>query len=411
MKRIWWFMAVAVAVAAQVVPARTQPRAFTADDLFDDSRLHDLSVQLSDADWQQLLATFTENTFYRGTVEWRGMRVANVGVRSRGGATRSDRKPGLLLDFDRYVPGQTFLGLRALVLDNAWHDASLIKERVSMLLFRRLGVPAPREVHARLLLGADRRYGGLYVIVENVEDDVFLARHFNNDDGYLYEYERLDDYHFEDLGDEPGVHAKRFEPKTREKESPEEIFGPIRDFVRAVNASQPSGLAQAVEPYLDLDRFLTFLAVQNYLAVWDAFAGDLGMANFYVYRPAASTRFEFIPWDQDNTFTSLDFPPWYNVQKNVLTRKVWADDRLRERYLQRLMTVSESADGWLEKEIEREYRQIRPAVRADTAKYLSDEEFEKTIAGLRRFARERSRVVRDFLARVRSDANAQDLGH
>ena len=73
-------------------------------------------------------------------------------------------KPGLEVNFAHYSSRGQFLGLRALVLDNLTTDPSMIRERVAMAFLRRLGVPAPREVHAKLYVNGE--YFGLYVIVE-----------------------------------------------------------------------------------------------------------------------------------------------------------------------------------------------------------------------------------------------------
>lgn len=421
MKRIYWLtiLAIAAIVAgvatvagppqnagpSQPAPITQQPAGparLDAGDLFDDATLHDLWIRIGAADLQQLLENFEDNTFYKVAMEWRGLRVDDVGIRSRGDATRSNKKPGLLVDFDRYRPDQTFLGLTALVLDNVWHDESMIRERVSMLLFRKMGVPAPREAHARLYLGETRQFAGVYVMVEDI-DKPFLKRVFGDDEGYLFEFERIDGYHFDDLGNSFDEYAKRFEPQTREKDDPATIFGPLRDMVRVINDSAPAALPAAIAPYLDLDRFLTFLAVTNYMAVWDSYVGGLGMANFSLYRFSGSSRFEFIPWDQDNSFASPDFPPSEGADKNVLLRKLWAHAPSRERYLQKLLDVAAAADGWMEQEIEREYRQIRAAALADPVKYRTNAQFETTIAGLKHFARARSGRVRELVAKVRAN--------
>jgi hypothetical protein len=397
----------AAALVAGVVAMSAQSRPLTADDLFDDTRVHDVWIRISDADLQQLLEQFEGNTYYKAALEWRGLNVADIGIRSRGGATRSNQKPGLQVDFNRYRPDQEFLGLQQVVLDNVWHDESTMRERLSMLLFRKMGVPVPREAHARLYLGEARELRGVYVIVEDI-DERFVKRHFGEDDGYLFEYERVDGYHFENL-DDLAEYARRFEAQTHEKEDPEVVFGPIRDMVRVINNSAPDALPAAIAPYLDLERFLTFVAVTNYLAVWDSFIGEIGMANFSLYRYRNSTRFEFIPWDQDNAFASPDWTPWWSVQKNVLLRKLWMHAPTRERYLQKLLEVAAAADGWLEPEVEREYRQVRPAVLADPKKYRTNAQFESTVGELRRFARERSRRVRELVAQAKATPNLEEL--
>src|SRR5688500_16972750 len=135
-------IAIAVLVATPVF-------AQTADDLFAPGVVHDLRIFMNSRDLQLLHESFNANTWYQADIEWRGLRVRSVAVRSRGDGSRNPTKPGLLVDMDRYVGGQRFLGLPAIVLDNFWQDAALIRESVTMALFARLGQPAPREAYAR----------------------------------------------------------------------------------------------------------------------------------------------------------------------------------------------------------------------------------------------------------------------
>lgn len=107
-------------------------------------------------------------------------------------------------------------------------------------------------------------------------------------------------------------------------------------------------------------------------------------------------------WDHDNTFTSVDFPVGYNLRLNVLTRKIAAVPGLRARYLQRLLDIAAAADGWLAGQAEGEYRQIRESALGDPMKYHSNEAFEKAAAFIRHFARERTAIVRQSVARCHS---------
>jgi len=68
----------------------------------------------------------------------------------------------------------------------------MIKERLTMLLFQRLGLPASREAHTLLYING--RHAGVYVIGESI-DQRYLQRHFGEDDGYLYKYEWDGPYH------------------------------------------------------------------------------------------------------------------------------------------------------------------------------------------------------------------------
>ena len=373
----------------------------TSAGLFDQGQVHEIWIHINSRDYQRLVEHPDENTYYPCDIEWQGQRVSNIGIRSRGNATRNGTKPGFHLDFNRYVGGQRFLGLKALVLDNLWHDASMMKERLAMPLFRRMGLPAPRESYARVYIGSQRTDAGLYAIVENI-DAPFVEQQFGDNDGYLFEYDRIDGYHLEDLGPSLDPFAARFKPKTHENASVFELYDPIQQFVRVVNETREEELEQALAPFLDLDRFLTFIALENYLAEWDGFAGDLGMANFYWYRHAGTLRSELLPWDQDNTFTSLDFPPWYNLHLNVLTRKIWAEPRLRARYLQRLLDIAAADEGWLEEEARRQYALIKASAYADTLKYHTNEAFDAAVESITTFARERRVWVRRFVDSLRT---------
>jgi hypothetical protein len=66
--------------------------------------------------------------------------------------------------------------------------------------------------------------------------------------------------------------------------------------------------------------------------------------------------------------------------------------------------VAGAADGsgWLEREIQGEYEQIRDAALADAQKPFSNEDFERQVADMRTFARRRS----DSVTRQVTDAAA-----
>ena len=52
-----------------------------------------------------------------------------------------------------------------------------------------------------------------------------------------------------------------------------------------------------------------------------------------------------------------------------------------------------SGRGWLEREIEREYAQIRDAALSDTEKPFTNADFENAVEALRNFARRRGDLV------------------
>ena len=183
-------------------------------------------------DLRELRERYLEDVYVPADFEWRGIRVRNVGVRVRGLATRSAIKPGLRIDFNRYVDGQTFLGMSAVVLDNALKDPSFVRERTSMAFIKRMGQPAPRESFGRVYING--AYEGLYALVEAV-DSAFLARELGDGLGYLFEHKFADGFYGEFLGDDYAPYKLRFEPQTHRMESDYTLYAPIRELFREVN--------------------------------------------------------------------------------------------------------------------------------------------------------------------------------
>jgi hypothetical protein len=57
--------------------------------------------------------------------------------------------------------------------------------------------------------------------------------------------------------------------------------------------------------------------------------------------------------------------------------------------------------GWMEREIQREYAQIRDLVYSDNQKPFTNEQFEQEIETLRTFARERPKFVEAEVAKAK----------
>ena len=69
--------------------------------------------------------------------------MPQVGIRSRGEGSRNEEKPGLKVEFNKYVPAQEYYGYKSLVIDNLTTDASMLRERLSSSSSRRWGSPLP----------------------------------------------------------------------------------------------------------------------------------------------------------------------------------------------------------------------------------------------------------------------------
>jgi spore coat protein CotH len=384
----------AVVVLGSAVPVRAQ--SFT--DVFESGSIHEVRLFMHSHDAQLLHDQFLENTFYPADLDWGGVRIRNVGIRSRGLGSRNGAKPALLIEVDRYARGQTFAGRRAIVLDNLTQDPSMVRDRVAMAFFRRMGEPAPLQSVVRVSINNEDH--GIYAIMEGIDAD-FLARTFGVGGGYLHEFHWVDEYYLGDLGGRLDKYKERFEPRTREHEPDRMVYGPLREMVAAIEDTSNSAWRSRVDEYVDLEQVVTHAAIETFMAEWDGILGYAGVNNFYLYRPEGSTRHQFLPWDRDNAFHDLDSGIFEGVAENALLGRALREPDLYTKYLNVLDAAALAADGWLAGEISRAAGQAVSAAVNDPRKPYSTAEQERAVAFLLEFARSRPPFVRAQVAAAR----------
>jgi spore coat protein CotH len=392
-------------LASTCVMLATPVSAQTSDELFDSSVLHDIQLTMKQSDWETLQDTYLEDTYYPADMKWREVVVPQVGLRSRGSGSRNPRKPGLKVDFGRYLD-QTAFGMKSLVLANAIQDPSMLAQRIGLGMFARMGMPAPRVVHARVFVNRD--YIGLYQLIEPV-DKTFLARAFGQDangktenGGYLYEYHWKDAYPWDYLGSDLRLYAELFEAKTHESDAPAVLYGPLEDLFRTLNDVRDNQFEREVGELLDLRQFVRHLAVENFLAEHDGFLGYWGPNNFYLYRFQGRKLSQLLPWDKDQVFWARDYDIFQGVNDNILAKRALEVPALHRTYLETLLECAEvamqpdspdSSTGWFEAEIQRTISQIHAAGSEDENKRFDNERFDVELGKVLQFARDRGPIV------------------
>lgn len=374
----------------------------TTDDLFNSLTLQRIDLELHSSDWSKLKENFQSNTYYPADLVWNGQTVRNVGIRSRGRGSRNTHKPGLKVDFDEYSTGQTFLGLKSLVLDNLTQDPSGIHETVAMKFLTRLGIPAPREAHVRLYVRGE--YIGLYSIVESVDKNM-LSRIYGaigedtQNDGWLYEFSWQEDWRFTDLGTDLSAIKLRFEATTHESETDEKKYRKVQELITLANQTAEDRFVEVLGARFDLPGFVRFVAAQAYLGDTDGFLGSQGMNNFYLYRLENQDRHVLISWDTDNTFWGATFPVKPD-QTNVLMAMLMRIPEYNTLWYSELQRANElaEADGWLDTEIIRNVQLIDAAMREDPYKPYSNNSYEGESGEMLSFARDRITYVKCALA-------------
>lgn len=204
-----------------------------------------------------------------------------IGLKLKGsaGSFRGlDDRPGLTIEIRH---GGEFHGIVKFHLNNAVQDPTLLHEALAYEVFRRAGLPAPLVTHARVRLG-DRDLG-LYVLKEGC-DERFAIRHLGGADGNLYDGGVNGDVH-DDLERDAGR-------------------GPLdRADLKALAAAcaerDASTRQRAIAACLDVDRFLTFMAVEVMIGHWDGYTLNPNNYRIWFDREHRAT---FVPHGADQVF-------------------------------------------------------------------------------------------------------------
>jgi hypothetical protein len=390
-------------LASGVRPADAQ----TSADLFDPGTLQEIRLFINSKDLALLRGRYQENLRFPADLEWRNLRVRNVSLRSRGFGSRSGTKLGLLVEFDHYKTSQRFVGLSSLVLKNQTQDKSMIRERLAMAVFARMGLPASRESFGKVYI--NNEYQGLYGIVENI-DASYLTRVFGDSRGFLYEYRWLTYYYATYLGDDLAAYKPVFEPRTRVLEADTTLYSPFRDLFREVNGPDDAVWRERVEQYLDLNYLVTYIAIENFMSEWDGFAGNYGMNNFFVHRPEGTTKLQILPWDRDSAMLDPNSSIFFHNDENVLVRLALSFSDLREQYLTVLENCARSVieDDWFERQAADTSAFITDAAHEDARKPYTNEEFDAEVQFIKDYTRLRPAEVLNQVAKARaSDAQFQ----
>jgi hypothetical protein len=240
--------------------------------------------------------------YVHGDLEFEGRTFSDVAVRFKGNGTflesRNSLKRSFKIDLNKYVKGQKLAGVTTLNLHNNVTDAGMMNEVLSFGLYRDADVPAPRTAYARVFVTVpgrhERRYFGLYSLVENVDKNFASARGLDKN-GAILKPSTPD--LFADLGDDWAAYQQTYDPKT---DLADEQKRRVIELCRLVSKAGDQEFAERLGDWIDLDEFARFMAVSVWIGDYDSLL--ITGQNFYLYLDPRSNRFQFIPWDKDHTF-------------------------------------------------------------------------------------------------------------
>jgi hypothetical protein len=246
----------------------------------------------------------------------------NVGIHVKGaaGSTRGwDDKPALTLNMDKFAEGQRFRGMDKFHLNNSVQDLTYLNEIICSEISLGAGLPTARATHA--LVELNGRKVGFYVLKEGF-DGAFLARHFKDNGGNLYDGGFLTDID----------HPLRL---SRGKDVGH------KDLKALVAASREPNVEKrlaAMDKLMDVDRMITNAALQIIATDWDGYCRNRN--NYRVYFDPTTKKAVFFPHGMDQMFASPHDPLWHGWG-GMACRAVLDTPDGKKRFIARLKEMTE----------------------------------------------------------------------
>lgn len=336
-----------------------------------------------------------------------------VGVRTKGsvGSTNggqvniSNGKIGLKVKFNWSIPGQEFLGLKRLTLNNMLQDPSMVRDVLSYKLFDAMGLVAPRTGFARVYINGDNY--GLYLNLESF-DEIMMARW------------RTSMQHMYDATWAPGWNAGS-ETCTSDWVMPEitvddyrcnfeidrgdpENFDDIAALAEAMDGQE--SLSSDTKKIIYVDQIAKFFAVEKYISHWDGQSGSPSWTpnNFRMYTNSKG-RLELLPWGTDGTWYQFGndgwgpenqvngLEPFYYARSDLFMQCI-ADDECNSQYLKALVSIADIAQY---QDFAQELFDAHTAVRSnDTKRFWNENDSNWGLLQTLAFMNMRDEMAREY---------------
>lgn len=279
-----------------------QVKVFPDADLYDPSVLRTIFLEFDNDDWEQELADFKPTDVdvpAQMTVD--GKRYRNVGVRFRGTSSffmiPAGSKRSFNISLDLVEKKQRLDGYKTLNLLNCNGDPSMLSSYLYSQVARKR-IAAPKVNFVKVVVNG--KSWGVYCNAQQFNKD-FLKENFGTTKGTRWKVpgSPRGDGGLKYLGDSVEPYRERYAIKS--KDDPKAWDALIR-LCKVLKETPEDQLVTALEPLLDLDEVLWFLAIDNALINSD---GYWTRASDYSIYLDPDGKFHLIPHDMNESFRAM----------------------------------------------------------------------------------------------------------
>lgn len=374
--------------------------------LYDISKVETVYLEFQQSNWWNLLkANYNSGVDLPATLKYKEIVLDSVGVRFRGQTSyqmvKTSQKLSFNISTDFIHDGQRLLGFKTLNLNNCYDDPSFMRE-VLYNGFAGRYIPSAYVNFVRLVINGQN--WGVYANVQQLNGD-FYNEWFMSNEGTNWRADYPDTStakqkpgipggnfgagfcSLNDLGDNPIIYTRYYTLKSAKKEDP---WTDLMTSCHYLNTLADDELYDSLKYYLDVDRSLWHIAVENLFTDDDGYVNKGGM-DYYVYYDVDTKRLTPIEYDGNSTFTlrNATWQPFLKATdtKYPLINRLLANKELKQRYAAHVRTILNEAfrDGLIDSLVVVRQAQIDTMVRSDTKKLYTYTSFTNSIKDIKNF--------------------------
>jgi len=357
------------------------------DSIFFTSDIHTIKFYFTQTNWwDSLVSYYPLDKKMLGSVDIDGTYMDSVGIQFKGNTSfnKDSLKNPFKIDFNEFVSGQKYDGLKILNLNNGTCDPTFLREKIFLDFCHTAGIEAPRATYTNLYI--NDTLWGFYILVEQV-NKTFLQSEYGNDGGNLFKGEPQGTLEW--FGTEPANYYHRYELKTNETVND---WTDLVYLIDKINNTPAINFYDSLENILNTTSYTEAWAANNIFSNLDSYMGS--GHNYYIYHNTVTDKFDFIIWDVNGAFGAnkqvgtipqiegmtmlfLPDPPSYRP----LNERMLQNITYTNTYVNTICSYVNNyfSSTYFDPLIDSLANRIRPYVYADTNKFYTNQQFEDNI--------------------------------
>ena len=298
---------------------------------FDDTQIRTYEFTVSPEDSKTMVTDALEENYIPASLVVDGDSIGEVGLRYKGSdyslglcfdknrgrlritdKNKQCKKVSLKIKFNEYDKDKRLFGLKKVDLLSL-HEWNMFRNKMGYDLFTEFGVTSPRTAFSKVYINGI--FQGIHLTTENI-DGRFTKHHFApNGNGNVFK---------EIWPNNQSEKTYLAHLKTNDDPEDNPDVSDMQAFSQAITNSDVNTFLDNIDPWIDIENFLRYLAVDRATNNWDgitAWYAKHTAHNYYWVQEGKGDRFWLVPWDLDHSFETLfldvfrdwNYKPTYNT--------------------------------------------------------------------------------------------------